>query len=368
MKNKILFIGRFPPPVHGASKVNESYLKSKLINKNFELEKVKINKYEEIKDIGKFSFGKFKNIFKVFSKLRKKLKKFNPDLIYFEVAPTGFAFIRDSIYILLCKSFKRKIIFQLHARGIKEKAKNFFWRNYYKFIFNNTKMILLSKIIYEEVKKVIPEKNIYILPNGIENSLNKIDFKKIVSKRNKNKKPVLLFLSNMIEDKGALDVLEICKNLKKKKINFECFFVGAWQERNFKKKFENFIQKNKLEDYCKYLGPKYRKEKEKILSKTDFMIFPTKYKNESFPLVILEAFMFGIPVLSYDTGAIKEIISKDFLGYVSKNKSYEELEKELIKRFKRKKESNKIRKYFEKNYTFKIAEKNLKEIFEEELK
>ena len=43
MKRKILFLGRFPPPVHGASKMNELYFKSRIINKNFEVRKIKIN-------------------------------------------------------------------------------------------------------------------------------------------------------------------------------------------------------------------------------------------------------------------------------------------------------------------------------------
>lgn len=366
MKEKILFIGRFPPPVHGASKMNELYFKSKIINKNFEVKKIKINRYELIEDMGKFNFKKFLGVFVTLYETIKKLIYFKPDLIYFELAPIGFAFLRDSLYAMLYKIFRKKIIFQIHFPGIYKASSNKIIREYYRFIFKNTKMILLSKLLYSEVKRVIPKRNIYILPNGVEDDLNEKEFLNIIKKSKKNKKPVLLFLANMIEDKGALDVLSICNELKRKKISFECLFVGPWQEKMFERKWKNQLKSFKLERNCKYLGPKYGKEKEKIFAKSHFLIFPTK--KESFPLVVLEAFMFGIPVFSYDHGAIKEIISKNFLGFVSKKRSWEELGRELEKRLEKPQEYMKIREYFKKYYTLKTAEKKLVEIFENELK
>ncbi|GIU68448.1 MAG: glycosyl transferase [Candidatus Parcubacteria bacterium] len=370
-KLKILFIGRFPPPVHGASLVNESYFKSKIINQKFQTDKVNLSYSKNLEEIGKFNLRKFFSIPITKLKILKKIIFFKPDLIYFEIAPVGFAFLRDSIYVLILKLFRKRIIFQIHARGINKVVKNKLLKEYYKFVFKNTKMILLSKILYGEIKKIIPKENVYILPNGIKDELNEKKFDVIISKRNKNKKPILLFLSNMIEEKGALDVLKICNELKKRRINFECLFVGSWQNKLFEKKWKYFLKKYELEKKCKYLGPKYGKEKEKILKKTSFLIFPTTYKNESFPLVILEAFMFGIPVLSYNNGAIKEIISKDYLGKVVKKEHWEQLTEELEKRLKKlptKGSMKKIRQHFKRHYTLEIAEKNLLRIFENELK
>ena len=67
------------------------------------------------------------------------------------------------------------------------------------------------------------------------------------------------------------------------------------------------IKKNKLKD---------GKEKRKILEKTNFLIFPTV--EDTFGLVIIEGFMYGVMAFSYDEGSIREIIGKDFLGQYSK--------------------------------------------------
>ena len=367
MNKRILFIGRFPPPVHGAAKVNENYFKIKKIKKVFDLERIKIGCSNNLEDLGKFNKKRFFEIFSTIRSLVKKIISFKPHLIYFEIAPTGLAFLRDSFYVLICKLFGKKIIFQIHARGIPKKTKNKFWKTYYKFIFKNTKMILLSNLLFSEVKEVISKKDILVLPNGIENNLSEKEVNKIISDKSKNKKKTLLFISNMVESKGALDVLKICNELNKKNKNFECLFVGPWQEQSFERKWNKILKEYKLEEKCKYLGGKYGKEKANILAKTDFLIFPTKYPNESFPLVILEAFMFGIPVFSYDQGAIREIISKDFLGIASNKKDWKELSKELEKRISKKQKNKEIRNHFNKKYDLKIAENNLKKIFSKEI-
>ena len=364
MKPKILFLGRFPPPVHGAAKMNELYFKSKRLRGKFDLKKIRINRSDTIEDTGKFNFKKLFGIFEAFFEVLYQLIFFRPNLIYFEIAPTGMAFMRDSLYVWLCKLFEKKIIFFVHARGM-GKIESELSKKYHQLVFRNTKIVLLSKLLYQDVKEIIHEEKVDYLPNGIKNEITSKEFQRMIKLREKNKRPILLFLSNMIESKGPLEVLEICNKLNNKKIDFECWFVGAWADDKLEKKWNNKLKEYKLEKKCQYLGPKYGKDKIDVLKKTDFLVFPTRYGMECFPLVILEAFMFGIPVFSYNTGAIQEIISKDFLGKIGND--WDDLARELEKRFKKKIDSKKIRNHFEKTYILEIAEKRLMKILERNL-
>lgn len=365
-EKKILFIGRFAPPMHGASKMNGLYFESSLVNKNFKLKKVKINCFENLQEMGKVNLKKFFGFFFVFLNLLKELIFFRPDLIYFETAVKGFAFYRDSFYVLLCKLFRKKIVFAFHGKGIKKfMGKSNFKIKYYKFIFRKTKAILLSSLLYNDVSSFLKKENVYYLGNGLIDELKKGDLEKIKKNKFNSKKLKLLYLSNMIKEKGALDVLEICDYLKNKKINFECSFVGKFDNENFEEEFNSELKRLKLEKKCFYLGPKYGEEKKDLFLNFDFLIFPTQYKTECYPVVILEAFMCGVYVYSYDNGAIKEIISKDFLGKVFPMGEFEKIAKDLIK----KKSINrlKIREYFMNNFEFENAEKKLNEILLEEV-
>lgn len=52
------------------------------------------------------------------------------------------------------------------------------------------------------------------------------------------------------------------------------------------------------------IGPVYGEEKLAYLQRVDVMLFPTQYPNEAQPLVLLEAWSAGAPVLAYNRGCI----------------------------------------------------------------
>ena len=58
IKTKILFLGRFTPPMHGAAKMDELYFDALDKDKNFDVRKIKINKYDVLIEIGKINKAK----------------------------------------------------------------------------------------------------------------------------------------------------------------------------------------------------------------------------------------------------------------------------------------------------------------------
>lgn len=358
---KILFLGRFSPPMHGAARMNGLYYDA--LREKYDVRKIKINFSSSIGEVGRFNLFKFLGVFVVFFQTLFQLLLFWPDLVYFEIAPNGFAFYRDSIYVILCKLFRRRIVFSNHARGVGEEMNGGFKEGYYRFVFRNSRIILLSKLFYLEFKELYEKKDVYFLGNGVEDEISDKKAERIFKERKKNKVLQLLFLSNMIESKGPADVLQLCSRLKKNRIKFECNFVGAFSDENFEKRWFAELKKRRLEKECKYLGAVYGDNKEMIWASANYLVFPTVYPMECYPLVILEAFMHGVPVLSYDTAAVREIISKDFLGYVSKKKNTDELYGHL-KNNLGVKDWVRIREYFKRNYTIEIAGKKLNRIIE----
>jgi len=366
MRNKILFIGRFSPPMHGAAKMNGLYLESKKICQNFDVEKIKINYFESLEDMGKYNLSKFFGFFLVFFQLLWKLMFFRPNIIYFEIAAKGVAFYRDSIYAWLCKIFKFKIIFVFHSKGVSLATKNKFSKWYYKCLFKRTKVILLSKLLYYDIKEIVSQENVYYVGNGIFDEITDKKFKQIVSKRQKDKKIRLLFLSNMIESKGPIDVLKVCKELDKKKIDFECSFVGKFPGPDFERKFKKELKVLQLNKKCKFLGPQYGDNRNKLLSTANILIFPTTYPIECYPLVILEAFMFGIYVVSYDNAAIKDIVSQPYAGQIFQPGDIKRMEEKIIEISKKGINYEKIRSFFKDSYTFKTSEEKLNNILKDE--
>jgi glycosyltransferase involved in cell wall biosynthesis len=74
-----------------------------------------------------------------------------------------------------------------------------------------------------------------------------------------------------------------------------------------------------LEGHVNCLGPRYGEEKWEVLRRADVFIFPTFYRNEAFPVSILEAMQFSLPVISTPEGAIPDMVDDGRTGFLVKH-------------------------------------------------
>lgn len=368
MVKKILFLIRRAPPNTGAIRMNESYYNLIKNDNNYKTSAIKLNNYQSISQMGRFNLVTIFNFIKNYFKLLFKLIFDKPDLIYMEAAPSGLALIRDSLYLSLAKLFNIKILVQFHAKGLSNYIDNKIKYNYFKFIFKKVKVIVLSPSLIPEYSKIISNDQMYFLPNGIPDNV-KFDLKKILKDRRKQDKLNILFLSNLLEFKGPIDVLYICKKLQDNNIDFTCNFVGDFSTKDFKNKFLKLLTELKLDKKCILRGEKHGTAKRKYFENANVFIYPTH--NDCFPLVILESFMYGIPVLTYGVGAIKSMVSTDYLGFVANDNRYIDIYKYLIEHEKEiinLKYATKIRLHFLDNYLSENSEKEFLNIISTELK
>ena len=317
-KLRLLLILHLPPPIHGASTVGNYIKNSKIINKAFDTTYINLATNNNLKDSGKWNLGKILPTYNLLKELISHLKKSNYDGCYITLTASGLGFYKDLLVIFLLKFYKCKVIYHFHNKGVSKASNNKINKILYKWVFEDSKVILLSPYLYSDISAYVPEEDVYYCANGIP-SLK--DFHNEL----KTAGPVkLLFLSNMIKSKGVYVLLEALQKLKEKKLVFECHFVGGWldiKEEEFKKR----IFQLGLENYVCVHGPKYGDEKVKFLQTCDIFIFPTFYNYECFPLVLLEAMKYGLPIISTPEGGIKDIVKNGETGYIVSQKSIEEL-------------------------------------------
>ena len=117
----------------------------------------------------------------------------------------------------------------------------------YPIVYKNTKVILLSWNLYEDISKVVKREQVLICPNGIP----KITESNNIKERD-NLEPRLLFLSNLIESKGVYLLLDACKILKEKGYKFVCDYVGGETKEINRFVFEESVKSRKLDGYVVY--------------------------------------------------------------------------------------------------------------------
>lgn len=324
-KKKILFLSPLPPPHYGSALSSEMCLDILKNSKDFEVRNIKLNYSKKMDDIGKLNLNKIFGIFNVKKQIKNTIKEFKPDIVYFVPATSSLGLIRDYFFVKqIKKDWEGRILFHIRSRILKEDW-NSKKRKFIEGMFKGQKAIILGKELISDLHGLIPKKDISILPNAIKNEVLEKELREIIKKRKKNKKFQILFLSNMDKSKGWPKLLQACKILNKKGIDFECNFVGEWNSSKDKEMFYKFISKNNLGQSVFAFEKKTGEEKNKFLEKVNVLIFPTEYKLETFGRVILEAYMYGIPVIANNIATIPSTIQNGKTGFLLKKNTPEEI-------------------------------------------
>ena len=136
-------------------------------------------------------------------------------------------------------------------------------------------------------------------------------------------KPHLLMLSNLIVSKGIYVLLEACQRLKERGVAFHCDYVGGESKEVKGEQFRKAIAERGLEDCVTYHGPQYGADKDRAFRRADIFVQPTF--DDCFPLTLVEAMQYRLPIVSTDVGAIPDIVTDGLNGLVCKQQDVDSL-------------------------------------------
>lgn len=363
---KILFFLKVPPPVTGATLMNERVFNNDYLKREYNIRNIPISYAKSVSELGKNNINKIYTFIKNGFKLIYELVFQKPDIVYFQISPLGYPFIRDSLYVLLMKCFNVKILFHLRAKGIKDEIDSKWKKKLYKFVFKSEEVICLSRLVMNDIKGVHTGP-IHIVNNGLPDYTQKITG---ISKL-KNQEVKILFLSNLLISKGILDFLDSLKILDESNLTFSGIIIGGESDLSSRELLDE-INSRKLNDIVKYIGPKYEIEKHEYIESSDILVFPTKMKWETFGNINLEAMMHSKPIISTDIAAIPEIIDDGVTGFIVNPNSPSEIAdrlKLLIENPQKRLELGKEgRKKYESHYTLEHFERRMNDVFSKVLK
>ena len=199
MKPKILFIMHMPSPVHGAAMMGQYIHDSKLINDKFDCHYINLTTAKSLQDIGKGGVKKLWKFMGLLAKVVRNVVTIKPSLVYVTPNSHGGAFYKDFVVVQLLKLLGCRVIVHYHNKGVATRQDKWLDDKLYRIFFRKIKVILLADALYYDVEKYVKREDVFICPNGIPETLDK----EPVCKR-KNSIPQLLFLSNLLVDKGVL--------------------------------------------------------------------------------------------------------------------------------------------------------------------
>ncbi len=150
----------------------------------------------------------------------------------------------------------------------------------------------------------------------------------------------MVFCSRIVKDKGVFEIIDAARELKREGYtNFVVDFYGPISneiEQQFLDSINNYDEIN----YCGYVDNSRMIE---TLSDYDIMLFPTYYKGEGFPGVIIESLIAGVPIIASDWKYNKQYVKNDENGVICEPKDVLSLSSSIIKLYNDRKLVNKMK-------------------------
>lgn len=356
VRKKILFILHLPPPVHGAAVVGNIIQQSDLIRSTFECRFINLATASGLNDIGKFKFGKINRFRSLIGRIKHEIRDFQPDLIYITPNSAGNAFYKDWITVQALKRTKIPVVAHLHNKGVSKNASNWVKTNLYNRFFRHLNVILLSQRLFSDIRRFADAKRVYICHNGLPDKSSATDRSQRVSEP-----PHILFLSNLLIDKGIIILLDALNLLNKQGYDFICDIAGGETAEIDKTSLMDEIAARSLDNKVVYHGPVYGDAKTDLLKETNIFVFPSL--NEAFGLVCLEAMQNSLPIVTSAEGGIPDMVIEAYSGFICNPLDYKTIAEKiailLSDPAKRTEMGKNGRKLYEKNFTEAIFESNL---------
>ncbi len=246
-------------------------------------------------------------LFSPFYYIKKGLPQIDCDLIIFNSA----LFMRFLPLMFVLKFFFRKKTLVIHHhfmyrqfRGLKRWLyKQCEWR----FLKLSSNIVVASPYVYDELKDYIDiNKLIYW----------RIPFEAVPSF---NSNPIvgnLTYMGTIESRKGLHFLMEALQKMQSKGINYHLTIIGKTVEEPYRKNIDNYISDHSINAH--FTGFISKEEKEKILSETDIFVFPSQL--EGFGMVLVEAQVYGLPIVCFNNSAMPFSVFDNINGFVVPNK------------------------------------------------
>lgn len=307
---KILVVGQTPPPFGGQAVMIEHLIKWNY--KNVKIYHVRMAFSRGMQDLGRVQLYKVFHLVSIILKIIYFRIVKNVNVLYYPPSGPNSAVYRDMAILFPTRWMFKKTIFHFHASGLSEhlnkKNKLFLWIFKCCFYYPDIS-IRLSKSCPNE-GKAIHTKNDVIVPNGLP------DIAKIANVQVKKNVLNILFIGLLEGTKGELDLCRAVKILKDKGIICKARIAGEFKSKEYKESFSHFIHENDLDCNIEYLGVVRGEEKENAFRKSDIFCFPSFFHSESFPLVLIEAMSYGLPIVTTRWRGIVDMVVNNENGFL----------------------------------------------------
>ena len=297
-----LLVGPLPEPVNGCSYANAVLIQQAgKMGLNF----LTVNTSTPIISSQQGNIFSFKKAFSFLGTYYQLSKVSQADVVYLTPGQTFFGLMKYAPFMSLARLLGKSYVIHLHGnylgaqflqlRGIKK------WL-FRRYISRAAAGIVLSESLRKNFEELLQPEQVFV----VENFAGDFLFSDHPTAKPTDKLEIL-FLSNLMREKGVFVFLESLALLKNTGISFHAYLAG-----NLEDGIEDDIHEylNLLGPCVKYLGPVGGQAKTDLLHKSNVFVLPTHYPMEGQPISLLEGMATGNIILTTAHAGIPDVVNE----------------------------------------------------------
>ena len=304
---KIIIIGPFPPPIDGCSNANKVLLKNILL-RNISCSFINTNTNIITKDQGsRFSIKKALLFLKNYLEM---YKIFGADTVYFTPGQTFYGVLKYAPFILLSRLAGKPYTIHVHGNYLgKQYAKlTGIKKAIYGYLISRAAAgIVITKSLSKNFDNLLAPDKIFTADYFVEQDL----YTRPLTKKADHLR--ILYLSNLMSEKGILEVLDALLALKQKNIPFEAVVAGS-METGIRPEVEKRLAE--LGNTVHYAGVVTGEAKVDRLMQANVFILPTYYTMEGLPFSVLEAMATGNIIITTAHAGLPDVVTEGVNGFL----------------------------------------------------
>lgn len=316
MKHNVVIIGLIPPPYSGPEIDTTNILNSMILKNTFNLFHLNTRKHASFDQRGSLSFKSVLRELHNMFKLSLLIIKVHPKIVYIPFCQTDIGVIRDSLFILTSKVFRRKVVLSLPNGSYDIFYKRSKFPAYISFLLKLADVIIvLTPSVKSQIETIISQRNskkVRILPLDIDLPVPSSKYEEA-----ENGYFRVLHLGHISVAKGAVDLVRAIPDIVSKVPKTKFVFAGQFinnevniaflpDAHNAAKTIETFIKENGIQDYVEFIGVVDGSDKSSLLENSDVQVLASY--SEGLPRAILEGMLMGTAVVVTKLDGLKQVV------------------------------------------------------------
>ena len=245
-----------------------------------------------------------------FFRVMYQLIRFHPNLVYINSSPSIGLLVRDVPLFILLRCLGVKAIAHLHGGNVA----GFFGQRGLRKLWSCLGLkccyavFVITREIEREGRKRLNSQRIIYVPNMIDDAFVAKKQERHIRVFPENQPFKLIHVAWQAPEKGSLDIVKAMEYIE---TPVKCELVGIAAPENVEI-IEKKIRELNVGDKVRLAGLRTGSDLRAMYENAGIFLLPTHREGpEGFPMVILEAMAYGLPIIANDVGNIREMIGYD---------------------------------------------------------